>query len=434
MTIPKIASPIVIDGRPDEDAWRQAAVFKDFYQTEPGYNTTPSKPTEVYVVYDEKNLYIAFKCWDEKDKIRTVDSRDDINGDGVQVWLDTFDDHRRAYVLSFNPFGTQQDGIFTEGQGEDDSLDIVMESKGVIEDWGWSVEVRIPFKSLRYSAGQEKMWGFNVMRAIERFNGEVDRWMPDDRDVSGTLIKHGKITGLDDIKFEHTIEVVPSITVAKTGQRKSTITAAGFGPFGPFDPIFNPIGLKDPGRFVPDPMKKDIGVNLKYTLSPNITLDAAINPDYADIEADEPVVAVNQRFPIYFQEKRPFFLEGNDIFATSMQPFYSRTIIDPDFALKLTGKVGKNTFGILAASDNAPGNYSVDERADILACQRERSLNSSLAGTPCDGEDFLDKNASFGIVRLSATSEWTAALVFLARPGFFLKIAILSAALTVKSG
>ncbi len=405
ITIPKISKELVIDGRIDDDDWRHAAVFKDFYQTGPGYNTAPSKPTEVYIMYDEKNLYVAFKCWDEKDKIRaTVAKRDNVFGeDNVRLWLDTYDDRRRAYVLGFNPLGIQQDGIYTEGKGADFSVDIVMESKGVIEDWGWSVEIKIPFKSLRYAAGKGKFWGFNAARNIDRFNDEFDQWLPDDRDVSGFLIKHGKITGLDQIKYERTLEVVPSITVSQTGQRKRTIANAGFAQFGVFDPIFNPIGLQDPGKFTNDPVKKDIGVNLKYTISPNVTLDAAINPDYAEIEADAPVVAANQRFPIFFDEKRPFFLEGKDIFETPLQPFYSRTIVDPDFAVKLTGKAGKNTFGFLAASDNAPGNYSEDERGELRVCQEGRVYDIANNRTPriCSSiEPFLDKNALFGVLRV----------------------------------
>ena len=405
VSIPMADTAPVIDGRLDEEIWKHAAVFKDFYQTGPGYNTDPSKPTEVYMVYDERNLYVAFKCWDDRDKIRaTVAKRDNVFGeDNVRMWLDTYDDRRRAYVLGFNPLGIQQDGIYTEGIGADFSVDIVMESKGVIEDWGWSVEVKIPFKSLRYAAGKGKSWGFNVARNIDRFNDEFDQWLPDDRDVSGFLIKHGHITGLDNIKYEKTIEVVPSITVSQTGLRKRTISNAGFAPFGPYHPIFNPIGLQDPGKFTNDPVKQDIGVNLKYTMSPSVTLDAAINPDYAEIEADAPVVAANQRFPIFFDEKRPFFLEGKDIFETSLQPFYSRTIVDPDIAVKLTGKSGKNTFGLLGASDNAPGNYSEDERGELLVCQEARSYDI-LNGRPprqCSGiEEFIDKNALFGVLRV----------------------------------
>jgi hypothetical protein len=388
VTVPKIDPVgITIDGKPDEEAWRTASVFKDFYQTSPGDNIAPSKPTEVLMMYDEKNLYVAFKCWDEKDKIRaTVAKRDNVYGeDNVRMWIDTYSDQRRAYVLGFNPFGIQQDGIYTEGTGADFSVDIVMESKGVIEDWGWSVEVKIPFKSLRYSAGKGKLWGFNAARNIDRFNDEFDQWLPDDRNVSGFLIKHGKITGLDGIKYERTLEVAPSITISETGSRKRTLPISTANALG-YDPIFYPIGVRDPGRFVNDPIKADLGLNLKYNMSPNVTLDAAINPDYAEIEADAPVVTANQRFPIFFQEKRPFFLEGKEIFESPLQPFYSRTIVDPDFAAKLTGKTGKNTFGFLVASDNAPGNYSEDERGDPI-------IGPRIA-------PFVDENALFSVLRL----------------------------------
>lgn len=399
MVVPKFSSPIVIDGKPDEEAWKDAAVFKDFYQTNPGDNIAPSKPTEVLMMYDEKNLYIAFKCWDDKDKIRaTVAKRDDVFGeDNVRVWLDTYNDQRRAYVLGFNPLGIQQDGIYTEGRGADFSVDIVMESKGVIQEWGWSVEVRIPFKSLRYAAGKGKFWGFNAARNIDRFNDEFDQWLPDDRNVSGFLIKHGKITGLDGIKYERTIEVSPSVTISETGQRKRTLPNAAYREVGGYDPIFNPRGLQDPGKFINDPSKLDLGVNLKYTLSPNVTLDATINPDYAEIEADAPVVTANQRFPIYFEEKRPFFLEGKEIFDSPLQLFYSRNIVDPDFAAKLTGKSGKNTFGFLVASDNAPGNLSEDDRGELNSCIAARAFDPNRQ---CRDENIVNKNALFGIVRV----------------------------------
>jgi len=381
INIPQTASAITVDGRLDEDAWKTAAVFKNFYNTGPGYNTEPSKPTEAYVMYDEHFLYIGFKCWDDKDKIRaTVAKRDNVFGeDNVRVWLDTYNDRRRAYVLGFNPLGIQQDGIYTEGQGADFTPDIVMESKGVIEDWGWSVEVKVPFKSLRYISGKGKLWGFNVARNIDRFNDEFDSWMPDDRDNSGFLVKHGKITGLDNVKFDRTLEVVPSITLSESGERVSAREIAA-------------------GRFVNHPGKKDIGVNLKYTFSPNVTLTAAINPDYAEIEADAPVVTANQRFPIFFQEKRPFFLEGNEIFTTPLTIFYSRDIVDPDLALKLTGKSGKTSYGAIIASDNAPGNYNENDRTRNSQCKERLALG--LSHTPCPLDEFLDKNAYFGIFRV----------------------------------
>ncbi|QQS34085.1 MAG: carbohydrate binding family 9 domain-containing protein [Acidobacteriota bacterium] len=377
VTIPKAFVPPTIDGRIDEEIWQQAAVFDDFYQVAPGDNIAPSKPTIVYMLYDEKHIYLAFKCFDDRDKIRaTVAKRDNVFGeDNVRVWLDTFNDQRRAYVLGFNPLGIQQDGIFTEGQGADFSVDIVMESRGVLEDWGWSVEVKIPFKSLRYRAGKGVMWGFNVARNIDRLNDELNQWLPDDRNVAGFLIKHGKITGLDDVKYERTLEVVPSVTLSQTGRRTRTIPRNQLLP-----------GVIDQGRFVNQPIKHDIGVTLKYTISPSVTLDAAINPDFAEIEADAPVVTANQRFPIFFEEKRPFFLEGADIFRSPLQVFYSRNIVDPDAAVKLTGKKGKTSFGILAASDKAPGNYSDEDRNDPQVLPRI--------------SEFVDKNSMFAVLRL----------------------------------
>lgn len=338
--VPLVAAPPVIDGKLNDEIWKQAAVFKDFYQTSPGDNIEPSKPTEAYLAYDEKNLYIAFKAWDERDKIRaTVAKRDNVTGeDNVRVWLDTFNDQRRAYILAFNPFGIQQDGIDTNGERPDYSVDIVMESKGVIEDWGYSVEVKIPFKSLRYAAGEGKFWGINFARNIDRLNDELDEWMPMSREISGKINQFGKISGLTEIKSERTLELVPSVTFSETGKPRAS------------------------GGFVNQPIEQQYGLNLKYTITPNITLDAAINPDFAEIEADAPVVAANQRFPIFFGEKRPFFLEGADIFSSPIRVFYSRQIIDPDVAAKITGKVGRNSFGFLLASDNAPGNFSEEER------------------------------------------------------------------------
>ncbi|MEP7038307.1 MAG: DUF5916 domain-containing protein, partial [Acidobacteriota bacterium] len=331
VNVPFVAAPPVIDGKLDDEIWKTAAVFKDFIQIQSGDNIAPSKPTEAYLAYDEKNLYIAFKCWDDPTKIRaTIAKRDNVfSEDNVRVWLDTYNDQRRAYILGWNPLGIQQDGIFTEGKGADFSVDIVMESKGVVTDWGWSVEVKIPFKSLRYSAGKDKFWGFNAARNIDRFNDELDSWMPDDRNISGQLIKYGKISGLDEIKTERTLEVVPSITVSESGNRRRTFFRSEVNNLPPG-------AIIDPGRFLNEGIHKDIGVNLKYSITPNVTLDAAYNPDFAEIEADAPVVTANQRFPIFFQEKRPFFLEGADIFESPLRVFYSRTIVDPDIAAKLT--------------------------------------------------------------------------------------------------
>src|SRR5436305_7805414 len=273
VVIPRLAKPPVIDGKLDDEVWKQAVVLKDFYQIRPGDNIAPSKPTEVFIGYDSKTLYFGFHCYDdERDKVRaTVAKRDDVFGeDNVRVFLDTFNDQRRAYVLGWNPLGIQQDGIMTEGSGTDFSVDIVMESKGMLTTDGWTVEVAIPFKSLRYEAGKGKLWGFHVWRNFFRFNDEIDSWMPNSREIASFLSQEGHLTGLEGISTERTIEMIPSVTVSETGKRVSALPPGATG--------------LDPGRFVNEAVKFDPGLTMKFGITPTVTLDFTLNPDFAQVE------------------------------------------------------------------------------------------------------------------------------------------------------
>jgi hypothetical protein len=367
----KFEKPPVIDGKLDDEVWKGASVLKDFYQVQPGDNIAPSKQTEVLLGYDAKFLYLAYHAYDEPGKIRaTVAKRDSIfDDDYVGFFIDTFNDQRKAYEMDFNPLGIQADGILTEGQGEDFSVDLVVESKGMLTEDGYTVEVAIPFKSLRYEAGKGKLWGVHFFRRIKRLNNELDMWMPISRDVSSWLSQAGHLTGLEGISTERTLEVIPSLTLQETGKRVRT--------YAPMPP-----GILDQGRMVNQPLGFDPGLTVKYGISPTVTLDFTYNPDFAQVEADQTVVTANQRFPIFFEEKRPFFLEGIDIFRTQISAVHTRAIVDPDFAAKLTGKRGRNTFGLLVASDNGPGNFTGDERLD------PRNFH------------YLNKNALVGILRL----------------------------------
>jgi hypothetical protein len=399
ISIPRFETPPVIDGKLDDAIWKQGAVFKDFYQIQPGDNLAPSKPTEMLMGYDAKTLYFAFRCYDEPDKIRaTVPKRDNIfDDDYVGMFLDTFNDQRKAYALFFSPLGVQADGILTDGGNEDYSPDIVMESKGTLTSDGFTVEVAIPFKSLRYEAGKGKQWGAHFFRRIKRFNNELDSWMPFSRDISGNLNQAGHITGLEGISTERTLELIPSITVSETGRRVHAFPPTPSGARTTTAPV-------DTGRFINPPLATDIGVSAKFSLSPTSTLDFAYNPDFAQVEADATVVTANQRFPIFFQEKRPFFLEGKEIFDTSSTVVHTRAIIDPDFAAKITGKRGRNTYGLLLASDNAPGNFGEDElddrRRDIVSEPDE----TEHARKQAQFQDLLTnlngKNALIGVLRL----------------------------------
>lgn len=377
--IPRFETPPVIDGKLDDEVWKRAIVLKDFYQTNPGDNIAPSKPTVVMMGYDGKKLYFAFHAYDDPEKIRaTIAKRDDIFGeDNVRVFLDTFNDKRKAYVLGFNPLGIQQDGVMTEGGGTDFNVDIVMESKGALTEDGYIIEVAIPFKSLRYEAGKGKLWGIHIWRNIDRFDDEIDSWMPISREEASSLKQAGHITGLEDISTERTLELIPTLTISEEGRRVRALPLAA---------VMNDPSLQDPGRFINKNAKLDPGLTMKLGITPNVTLDFAANPDFAQVEADQTVVTANQRFPIFFAEKRPFFLEGADIFRTPIQAVHTRAIVDPDYAVKLSGKQGRNSFGMLLASDNAPGNFSEEEINDP-------DIFSGIS-------KFVDKNAYIGVLRL----------------------------------
>ncbi|MGH9966621.1 MAG: DUF5916 domain-containing protein [Pyrinomonadaceae bacterium] len=181
--------------------------------------------------------------------------------------------------------------------------------------------------------------------------------------------------------------MIPSLTLSQDGRFVRT--------FGVFPGTA--AAAADPGRIVNEPIRFDPGLTAKFIPSSAITLDLTINPDFAQVEADQLVVTANQRFPIFFPEKRPFFLEGIDIFQTPITAVHTRAIVDPDIAVKTTGKIGRNSFGIIAASDNGPGNLSADDRGALRSCLERRELNPLVT---CNNERFVDKNAYIGVLRL----------------------------------
>lgn len=369
-----------IDGVMAEGEWagaRKAVLDKQY---EPQENAAATERTEVYFLYDKENLYIAFHAFDgDPAAIRApVSKRDDIAlDDKVEIWLDTFDDRRRTYAFRFNPLGIQEDGIFTDGDFGNLNWDGILTSKGTITKDGYVVEVAIPFKTLRYQINKEKRWGMHLFRRIAR-KQENTTWMPISRDRESFLIQMGSLEGLDGIKTGRTLDVIPTVTLSRNGTREADPTL-------PFGARLNEVN------------KLDIGVTATYAITPNLILSATVNPDFSQVEADVPQVSVNQRFPLFFAEKRPFFLEGAEVFRS----FYSaaprvidtRQIVDPDWGIKLTGKIGKNTLGILSASDRAPGlqvpptnqNFGKNAQFNIFRYGRDVFEQSSI------GFSFTDR-------------------------------------------
>jgi hypothetical protein len=197
----------------------------------------------------------------------------------------------------------------------------------------------------------------------------------------------GHLTGLEGISVERTIELIPSLTVSQNSRFVSTFQMPG--------PLL--ARTSDTGRIVNEPVTLDPGLTAKFIPSSAFTVDLAINPDFAQVEADQLVVTANQRFPIFFPEKRPFFLEGIDIFQTPVTTVHTRSIVDPDVAVKTTGKLGRNTFGLMLASDNGPGNLNADDRGDLVSCIERRAVDPREV---CNNERFIDKNAYISVLRL----------------------------------
>ncbi|HEY7547630.1 MAG TPA: DUF5916 domain-containing protein, partial [Blastocatellia bacterium] len=250
-----------------------------------------------------------------------------------------YDDRRRAYVFYFNPLGIQADGIYTEGASTgrvwdkniDFSWDGILTSKGRVADDGYVVEAAIPFKTMRFQSGKGRRWGLHLVRWIARRTEQIS-WQPVSRDVSSFLSQMGSLTGLEEIYQGRTLDIIPTLTASSTGTRQ---TDGRLDNFNRIDP----------------------GLTVNFAITPNLTLSAALNPDFSQIEADVPQIEVNQRFPLFFAEKRPFFLEGAEAFRSigALTFLDTRQIVDPDWGVKLTGKTGRNTLGLMSASDRAPG-------------------------------------------------------------------------------
>jgi hypothetical protein len=339
VAIPRIAAPAVtIDGTLAEAAWSQAARLTGFHQYQPLDNRPADDKTETRVFYSQDAIYfgIIANAKNPASIRATVADRDNLgNEDRVTIYLDTFNDHRRAYFFVVNPLGAQGDGMRTEGAASAGNIfggnidwnpDFRFESKGQITDSGYVVEVRIPFKSLRFPSGDPQTWSINVVRNVES-TGFEDTWTDAHRATASFLSEGGSLTGIANIERGITTEVQPFITAQWNGAR----TAAG--------------------AFDREDINPDAGVNLKVAL-PSVTLDATVKPDFSQVESDAGLVTVNERFALFFAEKRPFFLEGIELFNTPNQLVYTRQIATPIAGAKVTGKLGAISVAYLSALDD----------------------------------------------------------------------------------
>ncbi|MBI4513111.1 MAG: carbohydrate binding family 9 domain-containing protein [Gemmatimonadetes bacterium] len=348
MPVPRAHVPPLIDGTLDDPAWSSAAVLSDFLQVDPGDNAEPWEETVAYVTYTSDALYIAVRAY-ERDPYPVrylVHPRDvvfEVGQDRIGMALDTFNDRRRAYVFAVNPIGQQGDGVVIEG-GDFAEWNGIFYSAGRVDSLGWTVELEIPFKTLRFPRRAVQDWGFRISRHYIR--GGEDSWTGRDRDLACDLCQMGELVGLEGISPGLNLDVNPEIIFRRVSSRQS---------------------LDDP--YVAGGLEGRLGLNVRYGLTPSLALDATWNPDFSQVEADAGQLDINNRFALFFPELRPFFLEGRDAFAgaflgsaegdpgfgdaTPLNLVYTRRIADPVWGGKLTGKVGQATLGVIAALDES---------------------------------------------------------------------------------
>jgi hypothetical protein len=333
INIPEFPESPKIDGILENPLWEKGAILDTFTQYEPQEGVLPTEKTIVYVGYDKKNLYIAARCFDSNPQgIRAcIAKRDSVYGDDdFKVYLDTFNDKKRAFVFQVNPCGIQTDGIYTEtrrrGRGRggffgfDRYWDAYFLSNAKRDDEGYTVEMAIPFKSLRFPNTETQVWGLQIMRTIRRKNEEI-YWRPRSRNVNGFLIQAGTLEIDGFIERGKNFELMPVLTGLKQNEEN---------------------------------IEPEAGLNLKYGITSELTADFTYNPDFSQIEADMPQIDVNQRYALYYPETRPFFLEGKDFYDTPVELVYTRTIVNPLWGTKLTGKSGPVTLGFLSTYDENP--------------------------------------------------------------------------------
>lgn len=335
LTIKKATGKIVIDGELNDPGWTNAAGVNDFIENEPGINIPPLEKTEVLITYDEMRLYVGFICYDDPKKIRaTMCKRDETSHDDrIGILIDTYGDASMAYEFFVNPYGVQMDKLFSQEAGEDNTYDIIWESAGKITSQGYQVELAIPFSSLRFPNQSEQTWRVEFWRNHPRDSRHMYSWNLYDNDETCWPCQWGILTGIKDVNPGKGIQVMPSAIGYQTGR------VTGFNA----DTSNTVFDNTDPDG--------DLSLDAKYSITSNITVDVTINPDFSQIEADAAEVDINSTSAIFYDERRPFFQEGSDLFNTPLTSVYTRMINDPLIAGKLIGRMGRTNIAYLFAYD-----------------------------------------------------------------------------------
>ena len=372
--VPRLEASVVVDGVLDEAAWSQAARLTDFSQYAPADGRAAEHETEVLVWYSPTGIHFGIRAVAEPATVRaTLADRDRISEDDhVQIYLGTFDDGRQALMFAVNPLGVQADGVLVEGlsqqrmefgglpvgrEATDLSPDYVFDSKGGLTDAGYVVEVRIPFKSLRYQPSDPQDWGLHVIRRVQS-TGHEESWVPAQRAAASFLAQSGRLVGLTGLRRGLVLDLNPVVTSKVEGAQRP-----------------------DTGGWDYDAGPPEFGGNVRWGITPNLTLNGTINPDFSQVEADAEQFQFDPREALFFEEKRPFFLDSIELFSTPNNLIYTRRIVAPLVAAKITGKMAGTNVALLSAVDDKSTSTSGDDHPvfGILRVQRDLGGASKAA-------------------------------------------------------
>ncbi len=330
LVISRTAGEIEIDGELQDPGWRGAAVADNFAEHSPGDQTKPEVNTIVWITYDDDNLYVAWMCYDDPGEVRaSFCERDQIfSDDYVILCLDTYGEATLAYELAANPYGIPGDLLFSSARGEDITYDMIFETAARITEFGWVVEMAIPYTRLRFPGTEQQTWRVDFWRNRPRESRYQYSWAAYDRGEDCWPCQWGTVTGISDIRPGTGLDLLPAVIAHQSGS------------------------LDDEGQFSNDPATSDVSLGVAYDFSSELTAEATINPDFSQVESDAARIDVNTTFALNYPERRPFFQEGSDLFNTYFNAVYTRSIYDPLVAGKVTWRKGSNSAAFLSAKDD----------------------------------------------------------------------------------
>ncbi len=403
---PRREATWLIDGRLDEAEWTSAALLTGFSQFFPADGVAAQDSTEILVWYSSTALHVGVRAFAPEGTVRaTLADRDRITSDdNVQLFLGTYGDSRQAMVFSVNPFGIQSDGVLNETgaasgggfsggtakarENADLAPDYVWQSKGRLTEYGYEVELSIPFKSLRYRAGDEQQWQLHVIRTVQS-TGHEESWAPALRASASFLAQSGHLSGLRDLRRGLTVDLIPTITSSAVGANRAATSTWGY-----------------------ETSRPELGGSVRWGITSNLTLAGTANPDFSQVEADATQYTYDPRSAIFFAERRPFFLESQEQFTTPSSLIYTRRITQPVAATKLTGKHEGFDIGFLSAVDSREASLTGDGAPifNILRVQRDLGSTSRMGLAYTDKIDGADWNRVLGfdgrVVRGIVSTQW----------------------------